>query len=365
MLARVAVIVAFLSVAVGAGCGDEVPTAGTSSAVGASTVVRPATTVLVAPDPSAPPVLSLPPIAVTEPCPPSASVDGDGQGMTAEQSRLEPMLGEALAYGSQHADQFGTYGLIWHEDGSASVFVSFTADLDVHRAALEPMVEHREDLIVCQVAINGSTAQALQSTLAGELEGRFMSIGSGGTGPLEVTLAANEEELAGELVARYGSSIAVRVGALAYPIGTASSVCVDAPPASTVPGLRIGITAPTEPLSAAGVEPAQLTVVLHNDGDTPIRFSSGTAVGTILDGTGRVVSALVANMADVGIAVDLRPGTSTELPLVVSTASCDPAIGYTLPPGPYRLTAGVHHADGESTTLHSPPVPITIGDEEP
>ena len=78
--------------------------------------------------------------------------------MLAEAPRLEPMLGQVLAYGTQHSDQFGSYGLIWHEDGSASVFVSFTADLNVHRSASRRPSTIPDDSIVCQVAVNEATA---------------------------------------------------------------------------------------------------------------------------------------------------------------------------------------------------------------
>lgn len=85
----------------------------------------PATTVLVPPDPNAAPVVSVVPIEVVEPCPESAPSSDGGKGMPAESSRLEPMLGQVLAYGGQHRDQFGSYGLVW-DGADASVFVSFT-----------------------------------------------------------------------------------------------------------------------------------------------------------------------------------------------------------------------------------------------
>ncbi len=101
--------------------------------------------------------------------------------------------------------------------------------------------------------------------------------------------------------------------------------------------------------------------MLTNEGDTPISFGSGTARGTILDLSGNVVSSPTYSLADVGIGVDLAPGTSMELPAVVSTASCDPQLGYTLPAGDYQLVAEVQHSDGDTTTLHSPPIPIVVG----
>jgi hypothetical protein len=312
-------------------------------------------------DPSAAPVGSVAPVDVSEPCPESDASLGGGHGMLAESSRLEPMLGQVLAYGGQHPDVFGTYGLVWHGGDDASVFVSFTSDLDVHRAALEAAVEHPGELIVCQVAVSGAVAQAMQATLVRDLEGRFLSIGRGSSA-IEVVVAANEAQLAGELLARFGDAVEVTVGALAYPLDSAIPVCADPPHSASIPGLRIDVVAPTEPISAAGVVPLSLTVTLTNAGGTPIQFGSGTATGMILDELGNVVSSSSSMaLADLGIAVDLAPGESMELPLVVTTASCDPQLGYVVPPGGYELVAAVQHSDGDTTTLHSPPVPIVVG----
>lgn len=342
-----------------AGCGSSTP----SSPAGApDRSVLPATTIALPPDPNAPPVESVVPVDVTEPCPASASVH-DGERMIAESSRLEPMLGQLVAYGAQHPDQFGTYGLLWHVDGTADAFISFTTDLDAHRRALEAIVERPKDLVVCQVPVNGATGQAIQNTLSKELGGRFLSIGSSGMGPVDVVLAADEEQLAGQLVARYGGAIAVRVGALAYPIDTATAACAEPPAPSSMPGLRVEVAPPAGPVTAAGVQPAQLTVVLTNEGDTPVDLPvGGTAVGTILDADGNVVSAAPLDSVSLALAhVDLDPGESAELPLAVSTASCDPSLGYTLPAGDYRLVATVGLSGADSTSLTSLPIPITVG----
>jgi hypothetical protein len=71
----------------------------------------PATTVLRSTIRGAP-VESLPPIEVREPCPVSDAAAGSAEAMMAESPRLEPMLGQVLAYGGQHPDEFGSYGVI-------------------------------------------------------------------------------------------------------------------------------------------------------------------------------------------------------------------------------------------------------------
>ena len=321
----------------------------------------PATTVVRRPDSgSQPPIGSAAPEAVSEPCPTSAEMSGAGADMAAEASRLEPMIGQVLAYGSQHPEQFGSYGLIWHDGGDASVFISFTDGLAGHRQTLAGMVPFPDELIVCQVAVSGSDSEAIQAQLVEELEGRYLSIGLGMDG-LAVTLAADEAELAADLQARYGDAINLYLGVLAYPLDRATSVCTDPPAESELPGLSITIEPPGVPIAAAGAQPADLTVTVTNTGDAPIRFSSGTAIGTLLDSNGRVVNSNQIAVADVGIEVDLQPGASTDLPLLVTTASCDPALGYIVPPGEYRLITEILHANGDLTYLSSQPAAITVG----
>lgn len=305
-------------------------------------------------------MVSLVPNEVTEPCPNSTSGTGGGESMLAESGRLEPMLGQVLAYGGQHPDEFGSYGLVWHDGGDASVFVSFTGNLETHRAALEAMVQYPDELIVCQVGVAGEVARMLQAELVAELDGRFLSIGLGGRG-VQVTLAADEEALAGELRARYGDAIELSLGSLRYPLEEATSSCLDAPVDLDLDGLSIEIVPPPGSIDAPGLDAADLTITLTNIGEAPIAFDSGASFGTILDIAGNVVSSNEVVMAGGGEPIDLAPGASSELPLVVSTASCDPTLGYVLPPGDYVLIANVVHFDGELTNLTSEPLPITVG----
>lgn len=131
--------------------------------------------------------------------------------MFAESARLEPMLGQVLAYGSTVREEFGTYGLVWHDGGDASVLISLTGDLDTHRSALAKLVEYPDELIVCQAALSGDANLALQSLLVEELAGRFTSIGQG-FGSVTIVLPANEEQLAADLTARYGDIVSITFG---------------------------------------------------------------------------------------------------------------------------------------------------------
>jgi hypothetical protein len=133
----------------------------------------PATTLLVMPTRNDALVASVEPTQVTEPCPVSTGGPDGTAAMQTELVRLEPMLGIVLAYGGQHPEEFGSYGLIWQGTNDGSVFISFTADLALHREALNNLVEYPDELIVCQVAVPGDVARALMVKLTDHLQGRF------------------------------------------------------------------------------------------------------------------------------------------------------------------------------------------------
>jgi hypothetical protein len=154
-------------------------------------------------------------VDAAERCPDSggSSAGDGGAGMSAEAGRLEPMLGQALAYGSEHRDEFGTYGLVWQSASDASVVISFTSHLDGHRSALAKLVEHPDELIVCQAALSGDANQALQSLLVEELAGHFSSI-TQGFGSVDIVLLPTEGQLAADLTARFGDIVSIKFGGL-------------------------------------------------------------------------------------------------------------------------------------------------------
>ena len=174
------------------------------------TDVLPGTTLVVMPTRDDGLVASIEPMFVTEPCPDSPGGPEGTAATQAELARLEPMLGVVVAYGGQHPDEFGSYGLIWQGTNDASVFISFTTRLDAHRDALRDLVTHPDELIVCQVAVSGSVAQALMARLSDELQGHFSSVGVGVNG-VEVLLNPGEQALAAQLLAEYGDAVRVSV----------------------------------------------------------------------------------------------------------------------------------------------------------
>lgn len=188
---------------------EPVPAVPPLSSDPASATTLPATTVVDVSGTIDTGSLVVEPVAVSEPCPESDPdrVRGDG---FAEAGRLGSMIEHVRVYGTQHPDEFGTYGVVWHGGGDASVLISFTENVDVHRSALLSDVEYPDELIVCQAAITGDIAHALVTELVDELSGRFRSINRG-LGPIHVVLCAGEETLADQLLHEFGDAVSVTI----------------------------------------------------------------------------------------------------------------------------------------------------------
>lgn len=348
-----------------AGCGDP----STSSPVGSveSDTAPPATrTVALLPEPGDADYVTVTAVdagEVDEPCPVDEPVDmnaTESSIMFDETSRLEPMLGAVLQYGSEHQDVFGGYGLHWHSSGDASVFASFTGDLAEHRAALTELVEYPDELIVCQAPASEADRNAIQATLIEELRGRFTEIGSGGkAGAVIVGLNPTEESLAAELVERYGPAVDLTVGALKYPLADAVADCGPALEPSLIDGLEIKILNTAEPVEVTEAGTIALTIQLTNTGDQSIRFDSGHPSTMITDAHGEARTRDTRSVADVGIVIALEPGASQNFDVDVSLASCDPAVGYLLPPGDHFLVVSFYNGQTQSN-MNSGPLPITI-----
>jgi hypothetical protein len=309
------------------------------------------------------PVTALDAGTVDDPCPTDVAVDmsaTEPSVMLDETSRLEPLLGIVLQYGQQYPDEFGGYGLHWLSAGDASVFVSFTDNVADHRAALIERVEFPDELIVCQAPASETDRSAIQATLTNELAGRYTSIGSGGVaGAVTVDLNPDEEDLAAELVRRYGAAVDVTVGALKYPLGEAEAVCRPPLEPSLIDGLTITIVDPDTPKNITGSGTMTLTVRLTNTTDQTVRFDSGQPSAVITDAEGMPRTLDTIGVGDVGILIEVEPGGHQDFDLDVSLASCDPALGYILPPGDHHVVISLYNGRLQ-TDMNSDPLRVVI-----
>lgn len=211
--------------------------------------------------------------------------------------------------------------------------------------------------------MSGIDAQQLLDDLDAELRGRAASWGKNTAGQVEIGLFADDAAFARELSDRYGDRVDLRVGSFAFPLADPlpTSRCPSLDVAVQPTGLTIEVTSPGRPLSRSGadVRSIALEAILTNTSDQLIEFSSGAAIGHLLDADGAVVAdAGQMGIPAVGVPVRIEPGESAMLPVITSTSSCDPAYGYVVPAGDYTLVASVYR--GPDQYLVSTPLPVAV-----
>jgi hypothetical protein len=264
------------------------------------------------------------------------------------QLMLERDRRAVAAYGRDHPDQFAG---VWFGSEPQRVVAAFTRDVARHCAALLARVDHPDRL---EVVRRGSSV--VERRLTGREivpllrdDPRVVSFGTGADA-ITVDLRVDAEDLAAELVDRFGDAVALTVGGAPYP---PSKI----PPSLRCPPLEIqpwpaGVRAILElddhtvaPGSAAG---GVVTVI--NDSDRRFRTVTGVAEVALLfaPGTERQVGHWTGAMQSSGRPVDLAPGRRARIPVLVGLSSCTPRDGYAVPPGDYEARATVgQDADGQ------------------
>ncbi len=167
--------------------------------------------------------------------------------------------------------------------------------------------------------------------------------------PYRIILTAPAVGVAQALHERFGDEVVLRVGALPYPPAPDASIHAvqpDDPEASPLPqGLTVKLSAP---LMVRSGEDARVGVLVCNaTGDEVVVNTNGQLIARIVSpATGMRVGGLsgFSRMPLVRFAVP--HGNSTEIPLLVGTASFVPELGYTIPPGQWALTVDLKLAKG-------------------
>ena len=138
------------------------------------------------------------------------------------QSALRGDFELITGYGEEHPGHWA--GAWFDNEPAVRIVAAFTGDVAVHDAALRPRLRHPDRLVVesRQHSLSGlrRVRQEIERT-AGQRAtqtGRpiLTSIGEG-KGVICVALRADQENLASELAARYGSAVELRVGAFCFP----------------------------------------------------------------------------------------------------------------------------------------------------
>ncbi|MDW3216734.1 MAG: hypothetical protein R8G01_22280 [Ilumatobacteraceae bacterium] len=173
---------------------------------------------------------------------------------------------------------------------------------------------------------------------------------------LSITLAPEEADLAAELKAEFGRHVNLTVGLLPFPLDAASPVCGERPTSTDEAPLSVRLEMPDEPVDAGGAVPARLTGVVTNEGRDPVELLIGYLSAVVLQDD-RVVNGNGFSVPEGAVEIELAPGSSEEVEVLLSTASCDPDIGYVLPAGRYPVVAVLGTPE---YVVVSPPVDITV-----
>lgn len=160
-----------------------------------------------------------------------------------------------------------------------------------------------------------------------------------------VALIPTATKQADEILSQYGSLVRVTVGFFAYPPPAVlpPNPCLVFPGASSVdPGpIRATLELGTTRLDHAAAFRGK--VRLTNTGTSTISITTGEPLAIYLfrSGDNTAIGASAGAVAGVGLGPTLEAGQSIEIDAGGGTGSCDLALGYELPDGPYTARAAV------------------------
>jgi hypothetical protein len=292
--------------------------------------------------------------------------DGTEDGPLARaQQRLSGDIDAAVAYGAEHADE---YASIRYENGPrVRIVIGFTAHVDEHCAALRELLEYPDEFEIILQPATEARLDEIMNELVGLAGDRMRSVGRG-AGVVHLALRADGESVAAEVLAAYGGLVEITVGMLPYP---------DRFSGDPLCGPLIGPIAVDAPLVAAATldgdtvrsgQDFRGTITVRNVGADVFDFQSGPTQSAVVFRRGADAPSgfYTGGMDDIGYGARLAPGESVELKVIGGTASCDPALGYALPPGEYEVSVPVvlltmhENAPTEVSYVLSGRIPLTV-----
>jgi hypothetical protein len=256
--------------------------------------------------------------------------------LAREQRRLDEDAQAAVAYGAAHPDEFGS---VRYENGPrVRIVIGFTARIEEHCAALRAILEYPDEFEMFRQEATEARLMEVQQEIIDMAGGSVIGIG---TGPdrLDVQLRADGEAVAAEILEAYRGLVTIQVGMLPYPDPFAGGpVCRPLPG----PILEGSVFAVTIRFAAATVRSGadfQATATVTNTGPVGTTLETGQPLTALVFGSGtdRLVGGFTGILAGTGFGGDLAPGEGLEIDVLGSTASCEPGLGYAIPPGQYDV----------------------------
>jgi hypothetical protein len=293
-----------------------------------------------------------------------------------EHHKLRADLNKVRADGEAHTDWVSVK---FENDPPIRVVVLFSGDrVAEHAAALRALVAHPDRLDVrwstwslAHLELIRSEVRELFVTRPGQVKGLGI-----GWGIVHVSLRADQERLASQLLARYGDAVSLILGAFPYPpdrprtsrdkmVEDAIATPVPAREAMRVPGLELSLE--LDAVTVVAGQDGTGRIVLCNVGDTRVDLSSEQPLtGDVVDPRSeQIVARYTGLIAGTGLRIALAPGEVTQIILLFSTASTRLELGYTVPPGQYLVHTSVPvHDHGIRRVLPVPPASLVIVEGE-
>jgi hypothetical protein len=277
-------------------------------------------------------------------------------------------------YGEEHP---GTWAGVWFDnEPTVCIVAAFTGDVAQHDAALRPRLRHPTRLVVQSMPHSLADLRQVRAEIERTLRQRaaetgrpvFTSIGQG-KAVIHLALRADQEILAGELAARYGSAVELRVGFFGFPGRRPARPRPPGGPTAAEPeekvfdGLEMSVEVDQTVLEVG--DDGRGRLVLRNHGRERIvpQGLGQPLVGSLLNASHEAVGGFCGAIGGTGLVVDLAPGGSTSIWVIFGTASTREKLGYVLPLGTYWLEVQIsfRHGPGERTyALIAPLTQITI-----
>lgn len=179
-----------------------------------------------------------------------------------------------------------------------------------------------------------------------------MSLGEGANRVISVGLRANAEDVARELLDKYGSAIEVTVGNFPYPPPDVPQRACDWTPQVARDHAPLVGTVGFDP-TVVGGEFFRGKLRITNAGPVPYQLETSSNFSMYLFRPGELlpIGSPEGGSMGTGYSKLLDPGATVEFDASGGTASCDLALGYVLPGGMYEARALVDFQDSETFEL--------------
>ena len=293
--------------------------------------------------------------------------DGTEDGPVArEQQRISGDVDLAVQYGADHPAEFAS---VRYENGPrVRLVIGFTAHVEEHCAALRAILEFPDEFEIIRQPATEARLEEIQQEIIDLTPGQVLGVGIG-AGTIDVQLRADGEAMAAEIQARYGDLVSIQVGLLPYPDPFAGDLgCGVFSPHPIVEDSPFMVTLRLDIDEVRSGADFRATATVTNTGPEAVMLETGQPLTAIIFGRGsdQLVGGFAGGVGGTGFGGNLAPGDGLDIDVLGSTASCEPALGYALPPGAYDIRVAVDqytmHDDAptEVSYLLSEPIPLTI-----